>query len=133
MSSSLQEALMLGIYTLIFITALTAGIMLMANINDMVDYVKQLTFSTSSGNLMEEYGDTQERTFKGTEIYSFYGQYKEGNLKEDLVINVVLEGEEKCNLEEFSELGISYLDEIFTLRYIGENNLLFELKTEELE
>ena len=128
MDNSAYEALMIGVNTFIFIVALTAGIMLMDKINDLVEFTKQETSVASAGSLIETYGETAERTFTGAEVYALYGQAKNGELPTGMKITVNLSGS-KVNITNYGTRGLKYLNSIFVLEKATENNFVFRLKT----
>ena len=128
MDNSAHEALMIGVNTFIFIVALTAGIMLMGKINDLVEFTKQETSAPSAGSLIETYGETVERTFTGAEVYALYGQAKKGELPTGMKITVNISGS-TYSIDKYGSKGLSYLSKIFVLEKATANNFVFRLKT----
>lgn len=128
MNDSLFEALMVGVNTFIFIIALTAGITLMGQINEMVEYTQLETSSASTGSLIESYGDTAERTYTGAEIYALYGQYKQDDLPEDITIKVKTNGAAYNISEHIKKDGLKYLSKTFVLDKVTPTEFLFVMK-----
>ena len=124
MNDSLQQAIMIGVNTLILVIALTVGITLMSSINDLVEYTKKPLGTAGGGSLVESFGETDERTFSGAEVYALYGQYLNGQLQEDIVIEVGT-----GNISEYGlNYGQNYLNRTFEMIYKGSNKFLFKLK-----
>lgn len=128
MENSAYEALIIALNTFVFAVALTAGMVLMNSINEMVEYTKINIESEVGGNLIKEYGNEQERTFTGAEVLSYYGQKVNGKL-EGVTIKVRAGGAE-TDIKTFGEgAGMGYLNKTFILECRGANNYLFRLKT----
>lgn len=127
MNESTYDALILGLNIFIFTVALTAGMALMASINQMVEYTKISIEQQIGGNLVQEYGDEAERTFTGAEVLSFYGQKLNGKLK-DYNLYVRAGGAQSEIMVYGKNSGTGYLNRTFIMKCINENTFLFELQ-----
>lgn len=127
MNESTYDALILGLNIFVFTVALTAGMALMASINQMVEYTKTSIEQQIGGNLVQEYGDEAERTFTGAEVLSFYGQKLNGKLK-DYNLYVRAGGAQSEIMVYGKNSGTGYLNRTFIMKCINANTFLFELQ-----
>lgn len=126
MEQSAFEALTLGVTVFIFVIALTAGIMLMSNVLDMVNYANEQAVVGMNGTLAQSVGEVTQRTYTGMQIVTYYReelQTLEQNKKEsEYVFYVKLSGEtEGTIISKFinnNQLG-KYLNKEFILEYNG--------------
>ena len=147
MEQSAFEAVMIGVNVFVFIIALTAGILLMGNIINMVNYANENAVIGMNGTLAETVGVVDERVYNGEDLLTYYRRYVDQNYtdEEDNVKN-------KSNYEylvKLSKLGIeetlqefiekesyfNYINSKFELSYKGKIDskevYVFNLKEEE--
>ena len=122
----MYDAIILGVNTIIFTAALTAGMLLMGTINEMVEYTKINIESPVGGNLTQEYGDEAKRTFTGAEVFAVYGQMQRGEIK-DKTIKVKVGASTTNILDYGANTGISHISDTFILKCTDEKNYFFEL------
>ena len=79
MEQSAFEAVMIGVNVFVFIMALTAGVLLMSNIIDMVNFANDQAIIGMNGTLAENVGEVTERTYTGVQML----KYCEEKLKAD--------------------------------------------------
>ena len=121
------EAIMIGVNVIVFIIAVSAAMTLMQSVNGMVEVARVSIEQNAGGSLMQKYGNTEERTFSGAEVYALYGQQLEGE-NGDKTILVKKDGS-TYTLEQFISLyGTNYLSETFVLFNEKENEFVLELK-----
>ena len=127
MNDSTFEAIMIGVNTIIFMVALTAGMKLMGTINDMVEYSNQAAAAVSSGNLIQAYGDTVERIYSGVEVYDIYRQCKEngGKLNNNITVQFKINGS-TYNVDNYGSRGLNNLYKEFKLKYTAKDKIIFE-------
>lgn len=146
MEQSAFEAVMIGVNVFVFIIALTAGILLMGNIINMVNYANENAVIGMNGTLAETVGVVDERVYNGEDLLTYYRRYVDQNYtdEEDNVKN-------KSNYEylvKLSKLGIeetlqefiekesyfNYINSKFELSYKGKIDskevYVFNLKEE---
>ena len=82
MEQSAFEALMIGVYVFIFIAALTAGVLLMSNIIDMVNFANQQAIVGMNGTLAETVGVVDERLYTGAQLVTYYRKQIERTAQE---------------------------------------------------
>ena len=129
MEQSAWEALMLGVSIFVFVIALSAAVLLMTNILDMVNIANERAMTGMNGSLAESIGVIEERTYTGAQLLTYYreqqeeleelqGQGKELKLKYEFQ---VVDGLTKT-LEEYikSKDISSYFNKEFLLTYKGE-------------
>ena len=137
MEQSAYEALMIGVYVFVFIVALTAGILLMSNIIDMVNYANEQAIVGMNGTLAETVGVVNERLYTGAQLVTYYRQELEiesryteeieslekKELDYTFTVKLSERGEEKSLKSFITSTNVkNYLNEKFVLRYKGEND-----------
>lgn len=146
MEQSAFEAVMIGVNVFVFIIALTAGILLMGNIINMVNYANENAVIGMNGTLAETVGVVDERVYNGEDLLTYYRKYVDQNYTDD-EDNV----KNKSNYEylvKLSKLGIeetlqefiekesyfNYINSKFELSYKGKIDskevYVFNLKEE---
>jgi len=75
MESSAERALEIGVNLIVFIIALTCTLLLMTNVLNMSEYANRIIKDTTGSTLMELYGGTNERIYKGEEILKIITEY----------------------------------------------------------
>lgn len=124
MSDSAFEALKIAIFTIIFMTALTAAFALMGTVNDMVEFTINGPTTSVNNNLIESLGATTVRTYRGKDILSLYGQSVNGELPEN--ISIYIDVGIRYDLNTFvKEYLTVYMTSVFALEYEGDNNWVF--------
>ena len=141
MEQSAFEMLIIGVNIFIFIAALSAGILLMSSITDMVNFANEQAIVGMNGTLAESVGVITERLYTGSQMINYYESSLEtenvANGTSDYTFKVKLSklGQEKA-LKNFveNENIKNYLTKEFTLKYKGmEQNkyvYVFSLKEE---
>ncbi|MBR6688475.1 MAG: hypothetical protein IKL68_00460 [Clostridia bacterium] len=129
MENSAYEAVIIGVNTIVFMVAVSVGMLLMTTINQMIDYTREIADSEIGGNLIKEYGEQQERTFTGAEVYALYGQALKGEL-DDYTIRVNASGSNTEIKTYGSSLGIAHLNSTFVLKHSGANTYTFVIKND---
>lgn len=125
------EAFIIAVNVLVFVTALSAAMLLMQNVNNMVEYARTSIEQDSGGSLMQQYEDVNERTFSGAEVYALYGEQLEDEQKNNNIL--IRTNTATYTLKQFiAEYGTSYLSETFVLVNEKENEFIFELKTNDI-
>lgn len=122
MEQSAFEAIMIGVNVFIFVVALTAGVLLMTNVLDMVEYANQNAITGMNGSIAETVGSVHERTYTGEQVLSYYGKVvgSTNHSKYDFKVrlsNVGSEGTLKSYIENQSIYN--YMDDEFELQYKG--------------
>lgn len=74
MEQSAFEALTIGVSVFVFIIALTAGVLLMSNVIDMVNYANEQAIVGMNGTLAESVGVVNERIYTGSQLLTYYRQ-----------------------------------------------------------
>jgi Na+-transporting NADH:ubiquinone oxidoreductase subunit NqrC len=126
MEQSAFEAVMTGVYVFVFVIALSAGILLMTNVLDMVNFANERAIVGMNGTLAETVGIVEERVYTGAQMLTYYReqiQAQEANKDEqNYEFNVKLskQGQEK-KLASYieSESMKNYLSQEFILQYKG--------------
>lgn len=122
MEQSAFEAVMIGVNVFVFIIALTAGVLLMTNILDMVEYANQNAITGMNGSLAENVGIVSQRTYSGEQMLSYYGRMVAANGKSNYDFKIRLSdlGVERT-LESYvkTESIYNYMDNEFELQYKG--------------
>ena len=72
MEHSAYEAIMIGVNVFVFIAALSAGILLMSSIIDMVNFANEQAVVGMNGSLAESVGVVTERVYTGAQMLSYY-------------------------------------------------------------
>ena len=129
MEQSAFEALMIGVYVFVFITALTAGVLLMSNVIDMVNYANDQAIVGMNGTLAETVGVVNERVYTGAQLVTYYREQEERETLEKeeskYTFNVTLgQGQAERSLKNFIEQNsaLEFLNEKFVLTYEGEKD-----------
>jgi len=122
MEQSAFEAVMIGVNVFVFIIALSAGIMLMTSILDMVEYANENAITGMNGSLAESVGVVHERTYSGDQVLSYYGRMMNNTSQSNYNFMIKLSqlGVEiplKTYIE--SESIYNYMDNEFELQYKG--------------
>lgn len=126
MEHSAYEAIMIGVNVFVFIAALSAGILLMSSIIDMVNFANEQAVVGMNGSLAESVGVVTERVYTGAQMLSYYRREIEGqnlaNAQSKYTFNVKLDrlAQEKT-LKNFIENQVikDYLNKEFILQYKG--------------
>lgn len=131
MEQSAFEAIMIGVNVFVFIIALTAGILLMGSVIDMVNYANENAIVGMNGSLAEEVGVVNERIYSGKDLLTYYRKYvaedyeiEEGNVENKSNYEYLVKLSDKSSeitLREYIEKEnySNYINEEFTLRYKG--------------
>ena len=121
MEQSAYEAIMIGVNVFVFIIALTAAILLMSNVIDMVNYANEQAIVGMNGTLAESVGVVTERTYTGAQMLNYYGKIKEdANIGYAFNVKLSELGEEKDIVTFVESQSIkNYLNEQFILQYKG--------------
>lgn len=142
MEQSAFEALMIGVNVFVFIVALSAAIMLMSSVIDMVNFANERAIVGMNGTLAQSVGVVNERIYTGAQMLTYYRKQLEiqdtGKQESDYVFNVKLSelGQEKT-LERYMQTSNmkDYLNKEFTLQYKGKMNgkytYVFSLRQDE--
>ncbi len=118
MEQSAFEAVMIGVNVFIFVIALTAGIMLMTSVLDMVNYANQTAIRGMNGTLAESIGIVHERTYSGEQLLSYYRRVDES--KYNFQVRDSELGNDKGLKSYIESMSIyNYLDKEFELQYKG--------------
>lgn len=72
MEQSAFEAFMIGVNVFVFVAALSAGILLMSNIIDMVNFANNQAIVGMNGTLAESVGEVTERVYTGAQMLNYY-------------------------------------------------------------
>ncbi|MBQ8044292.1 MAG: hypothetical protein IJ272_09160 [Clostridia bacterium] len=72
MEQSAFEAVMTGVNVFVFIIALSAGILLMSNVIDMVNFANERAIVGMNGTLAENVGIVDERIYTGAQMLTYY-------------------------------------------------------------
>lgn len=124
MEQSAFEAVMIGVSVFIFIIALTAGVLLMSNVIDMVNFANDQAIVGMNGTLAESVGVVTERTYTGTQMLRYYKEVmQQDNSPYILKVKLSEYGQEKA-IDKYiqNEQDLSYLKNKFTLEYKGMEN-----------
>lgn len=122
MEQSAYEALMIGVYVFVFIIALTASILLMSNVMDMVNYANNRASVGMNGTLAETVGIVDERIYTGAQLLTYYREEKERQELEKQELKYkfnVSDGNGETSLANYVETTSinNYLNEKFILKY----------------
>lgn len=129
MENSAYDAVIIAVNTLIFMVAVSVGMLLMTTVNRMVEYTKELGESETGGNLIQEYGDIQKRTYTGAEVYAVYGQALKGELT-GYTIRVNAGGSTSDIKVYGSQYGMAQLNATFILDCTGAKSYTFIKQTD---
>ena len=137
MEQSAYEALMIGVSVFVFIIALSAAVLLMSNVLDMVNFANEQAIVGMNGTLAETVGIVNERIYTGSQLLSFYEKSLNNKTNtSEFKVKLSERGQEKT-IENFvnTEVLIGYLNKEFVLEYKGKINkkdtYVFSLKEEE--
>lgn len=114
MEESASEALVIGVNVFVFIIALTASILLMTNVLNMVNFANESAVKGMSGTLADSVGVVEDRLVSGSDLITYYRRYK-------LTTNTDIESENygKTNSDtEYLVKGSDIGDEVSLIRYI---------------
>ena len=140
MEQSAYEAIMIGVNVFVFIAALSAGILLMSSITDMVNFANAQAIVGMNGTLAESVGIVTERTYTGAQMLNYYRDQIKSQTSDTTIsdnnfyVKLSKLGQEKT-LKSFieSEALTSYINKEFVLVYKGKvndkNTYVFTLKT----
>jgi len=142
MEQSAFEAVMTGVNVFVFIIALSAGILLMSSVIDMVNFANERAIVGMNGTLAENVGVVNERIYTGGEMLTYYREQLErqetGKQEQNYSFNVKLSelGNEEPLARYIEGATLkNYLNEQFTLQYkgkIGDKHIyVFYLKQDE--
>ena len=126
MEQSTFEALRVGVSAFVFIAALTAGILLMSSILDLVNFANEQAIVGMNGSLAETVGIVTERVYSGRQILTYYKEevqaIQQNKQPSEYVFFVRLsdlnQDKELANFIK-EEVITNYLDEEFILEYRG--------------
>lgn len=126
MEQSAFEAVMIGVNVFIFIAALSAGIMLMSSITDLVEYANKPAIVGVNGTIAETVGIVNERIYTGSQLLNYYRNEIEiqetarEDAKEIFYVKLSEDGQERL-LQSFveSQAVSQYLTKEFVLQYKG--------------
>ena len=124
MEQSAFEAIMIGVSVFIFIIALTAGVLLMSNVIDMVNFANDQAIVGMNGTLAESVGVVTERTYTGTQMLRYYKEViQRDNNSYIFKVKLSKDGQEYY-IDNYiqNEEDIRYLSKKFTLEYNGIEN-----------
>lgn len=124
MEQSAFEAIMLGVNVFVFIIALTAGVLLMSNVIDMVNFANDQAIVGMNGTLAQTVGVVTERTYTGMQMLKYYQEtQKQDNNSYNFKVKLVKNGQAR-SIEKFiqSESVSTYLTKEFILEYEGMEN-----------
>ena len=139
MEQSAFEAVMIGVNVFIFIAALSAGIVLMSNITDLVEFANEQAIVGMNGTIAETVGVVNERIYTGSQILNYYRNIVEAEElpveqpNEEFYVKLSEDGQEKA-LRNFveSQAVSQYLTKEFELQYKGltgdKHTYVFSLK-----
>lgn len=124
MENSAYDAVIIAVNTLIFMVAVSIGMLLMTTVNKMVENTKQISDSEIGGNLIQEFGNIQKRTYTGAEVYAVYGQALKGEL--DGYNIKVKSGSSISDIKTYgAQNGMTQLNATFVLDCIGAKSYTF--------
>lgn len=126
MENSAFEALMIGVNVFVFIIALSAAILLMSNVIDMVNFANAQAVVGMNGTIAEEIGIVNERIYKGSKMLTYYREQIErielekSESQYDFKVKLDKLGQEK-DLKAYIETESikNYLNKDFLLQYKG--------------
>ena len=124
MEQSAFEAVMIGVNVFIFIIALTAAILLLSTVLNMVNYANNNAIIGMNGSLAEHIGVVYERSYTGTELLTYYRKEK-ANKDSEYSFRVKL----TANSNEYpitsyieNERASNYVHDTFVLNYKEKSN-----------
>lgn len=134
MENSAFEALMIGVNVFVFIIALSAAVILMSNVINMVNYANENAIRGMNGSLAESVGIVHNRIYSGEQVLACYGKLEKYNnynfsIKlSELGTAIPL----KSYIE--SESIYNYMDKQFELQYegviAGKESYIFMIESE---
>lgn len=126
MEQSAFEAVMIGVNVFIFIAALSAGMVLMSNITDLVEFANEQAIVGMNGTIAETVGVVNERIYTGSQILNYYRNEVEaeelpiGQPNEKFYVKLSEDGQEKpLRIFVESQSVSQYLTKEFELQYKG--------------
>ena len=125
MNESTYEAAFLGVNSFIFVIALSAGIILMSNILDMVNYANNNASAGLRGSLAESVGIVETRTYNAKDLLTYYRKYidEEANGKSVYYVkNSANESGMGTKIDNYIKNNSLDFSNIFELVYNGKNN-----------
>lgn len=142
MEQSAFEAIMTGVNVFVFIIALSAGILLMSSLIDMVNFANERAIVGMNGTLAENVGVVDERIYTGSQMLTYYREQIERQElnKQDLGYEFKVKlsklGQEETLAHYIeNEVITNYLNKQFILEYKeqsdGKQIYVFTLKEEE--
>ena len=137
MEQSAFEAIMLGVNVFIFIIALTAAILLLTTVLDMVNFANNNAIIGMNGSLAEQVGVVHDRTYSGAQVLTFYRKEKQNKSNEYSFRIKLSETSNEQPIAHYIENNTinNYLHETFILNYKekfnGKHIYVFTLKSQE--
>ncbi len=127
MEQSAFEAVMTGVNVFVFIVALSAAILLMSNVIDMVNFANERAITGMNGTIAENVGVVNDRIYTGAQMLTYYKNQMQRLESErqplDYEFNVRLtELGDEYPLASYvqTESLENYINEEFILEYKGE-------------
>ena len=100
MEQNAYEALFIGVNVFIFIIALTAGIMLMTTLFNMINYANNAAIVGMKGSLAEGVGKVDKRIYTGAQLLTFYRKSRPESESDEYIekyfVKTSEEGEEEA-------------------------------------
>lgn len=133
MEQSAFEAVMIGVNAFVFIVALSAGILLMSNVIDMVNFANERAIVGMNGTIAESVGVVEDRIYTGAQMLTYYREQIEQQEKYEQIEGQELDYEFKVKLSEIGEESKlaefvqkeslnKYYNRQFILQYKGKEN-----------
>lgn len=126
MEQSAFEAVMIGVNVFVFIIALTAAIMLMSSVIDMVNFANELTIVGMNGTIAQNVGDVHERIYTGSQMLTYYREQIESQEQDKSEGKYLFsvrrhENGQETPLDEYIQQNVNsgYLKEEYILQYKG--------------
>ena len=115
MENTTYEAVMIGVSVFVFIIALSAGVILMTSILNMVEYANQTAIKGMNGTIAESIGEVETRIYTGEQVLAYYNKNSQKYL---LTIKLSKDGDEK-KLSNVINQKSDYIKKQFELQYKG--------------
>ena len=129
MEQSTFEAVMIGVNAFVFIIALTAGILLMSSVVDMVNFANERAIVGMNGTVAESVGVVEDRIYTGAQMLTYYREKVERLEQERQELNYefgvkLSELGTERKLSEFiqNEPLKNYYNKQFILQYKGKES-----------
>ncbi len=127
MEQSAFEALMIGVNVFVFIIALSAGILLMTSVIDMVNFANENAITGMNGTIAQNVGVVNERIYTGAQMLTYYRKQvqkldnENNQLSYEFKVRLSELGQE-YELENYiqTENLNNYLNKEFILEYKGD-------------